>query len=45
MGIEKFRDPNYKSDENTKKEIEKLHSNGESLSQVQLKYADMKNAK
>ena len=45
MSIEKFRDPNYKSDENTKKEIEELHSNGESLSQVQLKYANMKNAK
>lgn len=45
MSIEKFHDPDYKSDENTKKEIEELHSNGESLSQVQLKYANMKNAK
>ena len=45
MSTEKFRDPDYKSDENTKKEIEELHSNGESLSQVQLKYANMKNAK
>tara|TARA_B100000945_G_scaffold106272_1_gene84191 strand:- start:518 stop:1423 length:906 start_codon:yes stop_codon:yes gene_type:complete len=45
MNTEKFRDPDYKSDENTKKEIEELHSNGESLSQVQLKYANMKNAK
>ena len=45
MSTEKFRDPDYKADENTKKEIEELHSNGESLSQVQLKYANMKNAK
>ncbi len=45
MSIDKFRNLDYKPDENTKKDIEDLHNNGESLSKVQLKYANMKNAK
>ena len=45
MNIDKFLNPDYKPDENTKEEIEILHKNGDSLSGVQLKFADMSNAK
>ena len=45
MSINKFLNTEYKPDANTKAEIEKLHSDGKSLSGVQLKFADMKNAK
>ena len=45
MSKEKFLNPHYKPDENTKEEIEKLHKDGESLSGVQLKFADMQNVK
>ena len=43
MSKEKFLNPDYKPDENTRTEIENLHEGGESLSGVQLKFADMKN--
>ena len=42
--MEKFQDPDYKPDENTKSEIERLHREGESLSGLQLSFADLKNA-
>ena len=45
MSKEKFLNPDYTPDENTKQEIEILHNDGESLSGIQLKLADMKNAK
>ena len=45
MNKEKFLNADYKPDDNTKEEIEKLHKEGESLSKVQLKFADMKNTK
>ena len=45
MSKEKFLNPDYKPDDNTREEIEKLHKDGESLSGVQLKFADMKNTK
>ena len=45
MSKDKFLNSDYKPDENTKQEIEVLHKDGESLSGIQLKLADMKNAK
>tara|TARA_B110000263_G_scaffold95862_1_gene83781 strand:+ start:6541 stop:7443 length:903 start_codon:yes stop_codon:yes gene_type:complete len=45
MSKEKFLNSDYKPDENTKQEIEDLHKDGKSLSDIQLKFADMKNAK
>jgi len=42
---EKFLNPDYTPDGNTLEEIETLHKDGESLSGIQLKLADMKNAK
>ena len=45
MSKDKFLNSDYKPDENTKQEIEALHKDGESLSGVQLKYADMRSAK
>lgn len=45
MSKEKFLNFDYKPDENTKQEIEDLHKDGKSLSDIQLKFADMKNAK
>ena len=45
MSKDKFLNSDYKPDENTRQEIESLHKDGESLSDVQLQYADMKNAK
>ena len=45
MSKEKFLNPDYKPDDNTREEIEKLHKDGESLSGLQLKFADMKNTK
>ena len=45
MSKEKFLNPDYTPDENTRQEIELLHKDGESLSDIQLKYADMKNSK
>jgi len=45
MSKEKFLNPDYTADENTREEIETLHKDGESLSGIQLKLADMKNAK
>ena len=45
MSKDKFLNPDYKPDENTKQEIEALHKDGESLSGVQLKHADMRSAK
>ena len=44
MEKDKFFNPDYKPDENTRKEIETLHKEGTSLSDVQLQFADMKNA-
>ena len=44
MDKDKFLNPDYKPDENTCEEIENLHKEGNSLSGVQLKFADMKNA-
>ena len=45
MSKEKFLNSDYKPDENTKSEIEGLHKDGESLSGVHIKFAEMKNAK
>ena len=45
MSKDKFLNSDYKPDENTKQEIEALHKDGESLSGVQLKHADMRSAK
>jgi len=45
MSKDKFLNPDYKPDENTKQEIENLHKEGISLSGVQLKYAEMSNVK
>ena len=45
MSIDKFLNPDFTSDDNTREEIEKLHKNGVSLSGVQLKFANMKNSK
>ena len=45
MSKDPFMNPDYKPDENTRQEIEKLHNDGVSLSGIHLKYADMKNAK
>ena len=45
MSKDKFLNSDYKPDKNTKQEIEALHKDGESLSGVQLKCADMKNVK
>jgi len=45
MNKEKFLKAEYKPDDNTKGELEKLHKDGESLAGAQLKFADMKNAK
>ena len=44
MEKDKFFNPDYKPDENTRNEIENLHKEDISLSGVQLKFADMKNA-
>ena len=44
MSKDPFMNPDYKPDENTLQEIEKLHKDGVSLSGVYLKYAHMKNA-
>ena len=43
MSIEKFLNPNFKSDENTKQEIESLNKDHISLSGINLKLANMKN--
>ena len=40
--LEKFKDPGYKPDENTKTEIEQLNKEGQSLSGFQLQFADLK---
>ena len=45
MSKNQFMNPDYKPDDNTRQEIEKLHNDGVSLSGIHLKYADMKNAK
>jgi len=45
MSKDKFLNSDYKPDENTRQEIEALHKEGVSLSDIQLKYADMNNAK
>ena len=45
MSKNSFKNPDYKANENTKMEIEKLHSEGNSLDEFHLKHADMKNAK
>ena len=45
MSKDKFLNSDYKPDENTRQEIEALHKDGESLSGVQLKHADMRSAK
>ena len=39
--MKKFQDPDYKPDENTKSEIERLNREGESLSGFQLNFADL----
>jgi len=44
MDKDKFLNPDYKPDENTRNEIENLHKEDISLSGVQLQFADMKNA-
>ena len=43
MSKEPFMNPDYKPNENTRNEIEKLHKDGVSLSGINLKYANMKN--
>ena len=45
MSKDKFLNPDYKPDKNTRQEIENLHKDGESLSGIQLKFADLKNVK
>ena len=45
MSKDTFMNPDYKHDENTQQEIEKLLDDGVSLSGIFLKYANMKNAK
>ena len=45
MSKDPFMNSEYKPDENTLKEIEKMHDDGVSLSGACLKYAQMKNAK
>ncbi len=45
MSKDPFLNPDYKPDDKTRQEIEKLHDNGVSLSGIHLKYANMKNAK
>ena len=44
MEKDKFFNPDYTPDENTRNEIENLHKEDISLSGVQLQFADMKNA-
>ena len=44
MSKNPFMNPDYKANENTKTEIEELHSNGNSLNDIHLKHANMKNA-
>ena len=43
MGENKFFNPDFKPDENTRNEIENLHKEGIPLLGVQLQFADMKN--
>ena len=38
MSIDKFLNPDYKPDENTREEIEILHKNGDSLLQISYRY-------
>ena len=45
MGKDEFLSSNYKPNENTKTELETLHNSGESLSEIKIKFADMKNVK
>ena len=42
--MKKFKDSEYKPDENTKNEIEQLNREGQSLSGFQLNFADLKSA-
>ena len=42
--MKKFKDSEYKPDENTKNEIEELNREGQSLSGFQLNFADLKSA-
>ena len=44
MSKDPYMNPDYKPDNNTLQEIEKLHNDGVSLSGVYLKYANMKDA-
>ena len=44
MSKDKFLNSDYKADENTRQDIEALHKEGESVSGVQLKFADMRDA-
>ncbi len=45
MNKDPFLSSDYKPNENTKKEVEELHANGNSLDNIHLKHADMENAK
>jgi len=45
MSKEKFLSPDYKPDENTLSEVEKLHKENQSLSNINLKQADLAKAK
>ena len=45
MNKNPFLSSDYKPNENTKKEVEKLHANGNSLDNIHLKHTDMENAK
>ena len=45
MNKEKYLNTDYKPDENTKAEVENLHKEGQSLAGINLKFADMSQAK
>ena len=45
MSIDKFLNPDFTPDESTKAEVENLHKEGHSLAGINLKFADMSQAK
>ena len=45
MSIDKFLNPDFTPDESTKSEVENLHKEGHSLAGINLKFADMSQAK
>ena len=45
MSIDKFLNPDFTPDESTKAEVENLHKEGQSLAGINLKFAEMSQAK